>query len=188
MQALKPSGIFLISPPPLESLSGDPPKLALEAGARDPNIQYMGTRVAVALGLALALRVVGDAHAQNPADQEAENPDAASSLLVSPNGAPPAEPVGEVPGRPPPRALDSKRTPMPDRLALPHWLQYYPLAPPTPPVPESGGATGGGANRVNTIFKKAATGGAPPDLPRDSVTRTPEDQLAPPPAPAAKTP
>lgn len=186
MQAPKPSGVFLIRLGVGDRASGDPPKLALEARARDPNIQYMGTRVAVALGLALALGIAGDVHAQNPADQEAENPDAASSLLVSPNGAPPAAPAGEVPGRPPPRALDSKRTPMPDRLALPHWLQYYPLAPPTPPVPESGGATGGGANRVNTIFKKAATGGAPPDVPRDSVTRTPEDQIAP--APATKTP
>jgi len=147
----------------------------------------MGTCAAVALGLALALGLARDVLAQSPTEQKAENPDAGSSL-VSPNGAPPAEPAGEVPGRPPPRALDSKRTPMPDRLANDHWLQYYPLAPPTPPVPQSGGATGGGANRASTIFKKAATGGAPPDLPRDSVTRTPEDQLAPPSTPAPKTP
>jgi hypothetical protein len=76
---------------------------------------------------------------------------------------------------------------MPDRLANDHWLQYYPQAAPTPPVPDSSGKTGsttrvksgGGANKVNTIFK-GATGGAPPDVPRGSVTRTPEDQMAPP--------
>jgi hypothetical protein len=73
---------------------------------------------------------------------------------------------------------------MPDRLANDHWMQYYPMAAPTPPVPDGTGKSGGGASRVNTIYKsatggKGATGGAPPDVPRGSVTRTPEDQMGP---------
>ncbi|HVV50296.1 MAG TPA: hypothetical protein VHO06_11595 [Polyangia bacterium] len=165
----------------------------------------MGTRVAMALSLALGLEFATDVHAQTSAahpkatteqtgeaagdrkataDQKPDRPDAAPPLLVRPNGAAAsaAEAPAPKPGFPPPRALDSARTPMPDRLALPHAIQYYPLAPPTPPIPE-GTNQGGGARRMNDILRGA--GGAPPDLPRDAVTRTPEDQLAPraPPSP-----
>lgn len=138
----------------------------------------MRTGVGVALGLALVLGV--GAHARG--DVGPGPPDGGASLLAAPgSGAAPAESGSETSGRPPPRALDSKRTPMPDRLALPEDLQTAPLAPPTPYVPDNSGTTknGGGSNRVNQIFK-GATGGAPPDVPRGSVTRTPEDQLAPP--------
>jgi hypothetical protein len=142
----------------------------------------MRTSVGVALVLALVLGV--GAHARG--DVGPGPPDGGASLLAVPgSGAAPAAPAAsgnETSGRPPPRALDSKRTPMPDRLALPEDLQTAPLAPPTPYIPDNSGTgtrTGGGAKGVNQIFK-GATGGAPPDLPRDSVTRTPEDQLAPP--------
>ncbi len=133
--------------------------------------------------LALALPFVLGVRADARAGEQADTPDAGAPLLLVPNGsATPAEPGSETPGVPPPRALDSKRTPMPDRLANDHWLQYFPMAPPTPPIPDGNGASGGGANRVNKI--EGSTGGAPPDIPRDSVTRTPEDQLAPPTYPA----
>jgi hypothetical protein len=145
----------------------------------------------VTSALLLSSALVGPAGAQPDATPEANKPDAGAPLVVVPNGsAAPAQAPGESPGLPPPPALDSKRTPMPDRLANDHWLQYFPLAPPTPPVPDSSGKTGGGPKKVNTIFGptgskgaaggKGATGGAPPDIPRDSVTRTPEDQMAPP--------
>jgi len=195
MQVVKARGVFAdwASPDRAPVRSGVSPKLALEPGARDANIEDMGMRLSVAIGLAWTLAMSGRVYAQSPTgaqsptEKKADNPDAAPPLLESPRNAPPAQPAGEVPG-PPPRALDSKRTPMPDRLQLDHWGQYYPQAPPTPPIPDSGGASGGGAKRVNTIIKKAATGGAPPDLPRDSVTRTPEDQLAPPSPPATQSP
>jgi acyl-CoA thioesterase-1 len=62
--------------------------------------------------------------------------------------------------------------------------ENIPLAPPTPPIPNNSGANGSGANRTSTIlkkdFSKGTSAGAPSDVPRDNVTRTPEDQLAPP--------
>jgi hypothetical protein len=145
-------------------------------------------RASVGLGLALALAFVLGVGADARGDVGPGPPDGGASLLLEPSGsgAPPAQSGSETSGRPPPRALDSKRTPMPDRLALPEDLQTAPLAPPTPYVPDNSGTsnkTGSGSNRVNQIFK-GATGGAPADLPRDSVTRTPEDQLAPPTYPA----
>jgi hypothetical protein len=134
----------------------------------------MKMRLVWALGLTFALQV--RAGAEPDAATEPNKPDAGAPLVVVPNGsAAPAEQQGEVPGRPPPRALDSKRTPMPDRLANDHWLQYFPMAPPTPTVPDSTGTSGGGAKRANTI--KGGSGGAADDIPRDSVTRTPEDQM-----------
>lgn len=178
MQAVKPVRPLLIP-------SVDPPKLALEAGAGSPNIKDMGRRLGAAMGLVWTLAIGGTAPAQSPTAGTKENPDAAPPALLQPNGAvSPAEPAAEQPGVPPPRALDSKRTPMPDRLSDDHWLQYFPEAPPTPYVPNSGASTGGGANRVKNIF----TGGAPVNLPGESVTRTPEDQLPPPSAPATRTP
>jgi hypothetical protein len=142
----------------------------------------MGIRLAWTLALTLALEA--GARAQPDAGPEPSKPDAAAPLVVVPNGSgAPAAAQGELPGRPAPPSLDSKRSPMPDRLANDHWLQYFPQAPPTPPVPESTGKSGGGANKASTIFGptvgKRPPGGAPPDIPRDSVTRTPEDQLAP---------
>ena len=135
----------------------------------------MRTSVGVALVLASVLGV----RAQARGDVGPGPPDGGTSLLAVPSasGTKPTESARESSGLPPPRALDSKRTPMPDRLANDHWLQYFPMAPPTPPIPEGTGASGSGATRVNRI--KDSTGGAPPDIPRDSVTRTPEDQLAP---------
>jgi hypothetical protein len=126
------------------------------------------------------------AAAQPDTTPAANKADAGAPLVVVPNGsAAPAPTARESTGRPPPPALDSQRSPMPDRLANDHWLQYYPQAAPTPPVPDNRGKpSGGGANKVNTIFGptggKGATGGAPPDIPRGSVTRTPEDMLVPP--------
>jgi len=133
----------------------------------------------------LVLAIAAPAVAQPDGGTATDKPDAGPPLVVVPTAsAAPAQGHGEKPGLPAPPALDSKRTPMPDRLANDHWLQYFPMAPPTPPVPEHTGQSGGGAKKVNTIFGptvgKRPPGGAPPDIPRDSVTRTPEDQLAPP--------
>lgn len=141
----------------------------------------------------LVLTLAAPAAAQPDGGTAGDKPDAGAPLVVVPNGSGAGtQPRGETPGLPPPPALDSKRTPMPDRLANDHWLQYYPQAPPTPPVPEntgkagakSGTTSGGGAKKVNTIFGPTVgtrpPGGAPPDVPRGSVTRAPEDQLAPP--------
>jgi hypothetical protein len=155
---------------------------ALERGRFISNIQIMGitlSRSALLLLLALGTPARADPDAGTPSDK----PDAAPPLVLRPStSAAPAEPRGET-GRPAPPALDSTRSPMPDRLANDHWLQYYPMAPPTPPVPNSSGQSGGGANKASTIFGptvgKRPPGGAPPDIPRDSVTRTPEDQMAP---------
>jgi hypothetical protein len=147
----------------------------------------IGTLVRSAL-LTLALAAPAGAEPDGGEPPSSDKPDAAPPLVLVPNGSGAAtEPQAEPSGLPPPPALDSKRSPMPDRLANDHWMQYYPMAPPTPPVPNTGGKSGGGANRVNTIFGpipansgKGATGGAPPDIPRDSVTRTPEDMMVPP--------
>ena len=135
--------------------------------------------------LLLALAIAAPARAEPDAGPPEDKPDAGAPLVVVPNSSgTTAEPQGERPGLPAPPALDSKRSPMPDRLANDHWLQYFPMAPPTPPVPTS--TAGGGARRTSTIFgpvpanSKRPTGGAPPDIPRDSVTRTPEDMMAPP--------
>ena len=70
---------------------------------------------------------------------------------------------------------------MPDREALPQDLQDAPLAPPTPPIPQSTGGTkkGGGPSRVKDIFRGQPNGAGGQQQPRDSVTHTPEDQLAP---------
>jgi hypothetical protein len=168
MQAVKHIRNFLIS-------SG---AAALEGRRFVSNIEIMGMRALLGPGL-LVLALGAPVAAEPDGAAEPNKPDAGAPLVVVPNGsASPAETHGESTGRPPPRALDSKRTPMPDRLANDHWMQYYPMAPPTPPVPEGTGKSGGGASRVNTIYK-GATGGAPPDIPRDSVTRTPEDQMGP---------
>jgi len=110
-----------------------------------------------------------------------DRPDAGPPLLESPSRTTATEAAEPAPGTPPPRALDSKRTPMPDRLALPQDLQDAPLAPPTPPVPQSTGTTkkGGGPSRVKDIFhgQPGKAGGS--QQPPDSVTHTPEDQLSP---------
>jgi hypothetical protein len=155
---------------------------ALEGRRFVSNIEIMGMRALLAPGL-LVLALGASVAAEPDGTAEPNKPDAGAPLVVVPNGsATPAEAHGESTGHPPPRALDSKRTPMPDRLANDHWMQYYPMAPPTPPVPEGTGKSGGGASRVNTIYKgatKGATGGAPPDLPPDNVTHTPEDQMGP---------
>jgi hypothetical protein len=143
----------------------------------------METRVVLALvvGLVLGIRADGRAETGPPGD----NPDG-GPLIAAPGsstGAPTSPQTESGPWSPPPRSLDSKRAPVPDRLALPWDMQDVPLAP-TPPIPDNGGTnqTGGGANHTSKIFK--GSGGAPSDIPRDSVTRTPEDQLAPPTYPA----
>lgn len=125
------------------------------------------------------------------ATTETDRPDAGASLIQAPGeNRPVAEPAN---GAPPPRSLDSVRAPVPDRLALPAWIQDAPLAPPTPWVqttapspsalPPFDGTTGGGAKRVKAIIERNP---GPTDIPRDSVTRTPEDQNAPPPEPTSK--
>jgi hypothetical protein len=84
-----------------------------------------------------------------------------------------------APGTPAPRALDSARTPMPDRDALPHDLQDARLAPPTPPAPQASSTkTGGGPARVKEIFR--SQGGSGGTATRDSSAKqTPEDPLSP---------
>jgi hypothetical protein len=155
-------------------------------------LNIMGTRVALALGLALAFVFEAHVGARAESGQPADNPDGGAPLVVMPNGsaAAPTDSQTQPPGLPPPRSLDSKRAPVPDRLMLPDDMINIPLAPPTPPIPDnsgtsnrSGNKTGGGANRTSQIFRSVSAG-APPELPRDSVTRTPEDQLAPPTYPA----
>jgi hypothetical protein len=145
----------------------------------------MDTRVVLALvvGSVLAVRADGWAETVPP---PGGTPDGGASLVGVP-GSPAATPTsseGEAPWPPPPRSLDSKRAPVPDRLMLPQDMMDIPLAPPTPPIPNNSGTrSGGGANRTSAILKgppKASSSGAPSEIPRDNVTRTPEDQLAPP--------
>jgi hypothetical protein len=155
----------------------------------------MDRRVALALVMASALATHADGQAET-VPPPAGGPDGGASLIGVPgNSAPvPTNAEGEAPWPPPPRSLDSKRAPVPDRLMLPADMEDIPLAPPTPPIPNNSGTngtngskTGGGANRTSTILKDVSKGtsvNAPSDIPRDNVTRTPEDQLAPPPYPS----
>ncbi|HSS40223.1 MAG TPA: hypothetical protein VLT58_15755 [Polyangia bacterium] len=144
----------------------------------------MGLRSAVGL-MVLAAGVAAGSGARAET-RRADRPDGGAPLLESPSRATAAESPEPAPATPPPRALDSKRTPMPDREALPQDLQDAPLAPPTPPIPQNttGAKKGGGPSRVKEIFhgQPGAAGGQ--QQPRDNVTRTPEDQLAP--APPAR--
>jgi len=114
--------------------------------------------------------------------KRADRPDAGVPLVESPSPVPRAPTAGSEPrpGTPAPRALDSTRTPMPDREALPNDLQDARLAPPTPPVPQTGSGTktGGGPARVKDIFAKPGGAAGHQQTPGD-VTRTPEDQAAP---------
>jgi hypothetical protein len=116
------------------------------------------------------------------AEKRADRPDAGVPLVEAPSPVPvaPAASGSESrPGTPAPRALDSARTPMPDRDALPKDLQDARLAPPTPPVPQSSGTkTGGGPNRVKDIFH-GQNGAAGRQQTPGAVTGTPEDQTAP---------
>jgi hypothetical protein len=132
------------------------------------------TRFSVLGLMALALSLAAGPPARAQTHQATDRPDAGPPLL-DPNIPRPTADTEQNRATPPPRSLDSKRAPVPDRLALPADMQDIPLAPPTPPVPQSGGTkTGGGPNRVKEIFK--APGGGQ-DVPRGSVTRTPEDQV-----------
>ena len=150
-------------------------------------MQIMDTRVVLALVVAsaLALRADGQAETVPPPGGK---PDGGASLVSVPSNSAtaPAGSETEAPWPPPPRSLDSKRAPVPDRLMLPEDMMDIPLAPPTPPIPNnsgSNGRAGGGANRSSAIFKgppKGSSSSAPSEIPRDNVTRTPEDQLAPP--------
>ena len=85
-----------------------------------------------------------------------DHPDGGAPPLLQSGGAQEAPPSTEpAPGTPAPRALDSTRSPMPDREALPKDLQDARLAPPTPPVPQTSGTkTGGGPARVKEIFAR----------------------------------
>ena len=143
----------------------------------------METRVVLALVVALVLGMRADGRAET-VPPPGNKPDGGTSLVALPNSSAvtPASSETETPWPPPPRSPDSKRAPVPDRLMLPEDMLDIPLAPPTPTIPNNSGTssqTGGGANRTSKIFK-GSSGGAPSDIPRDSVTRTPEDQLAPP--------
>ena len=141
----------------------------------------MQTRVVLALVVAFGLGAEARGRAET-VPPPGERPDGGASLITLPNGsaATPTSSETEAPWPPPPRSLDSKRAPVPDRLMLPEDMLDIPLAPPTPPIPNSGG----GANRASKIlkkdFSKGTSPGAASDIPRDNVTRTPEDQLAPP--------
>ena len=142
----------------------------------------MDTRVVLALVVAFVLGVGADGRAET-VPPPGQRPDGGASLITLPNSsaATPTSSETEAPWPPPPRSLDSKRAPVPDRLMLPEDMMDIPLAPPTPPIPNS---SGGGANRSSTILKKdfakGTSPGAASDIPRDNVTHTPEDQLAPP--------
>jgi len=142
----------------------------------------METRVVLALVVAFVLGTQARGRAET-VPPPSEKPDGGASLVAVPNdsAATPASSETEAPWPPPPRSLDSKRAPVPDRLMLPEDMMDIPLAPPTPPIPNS---SGGGANRTSKIlkkdFSKGTSPGAASDIPRDNVTRTPEDQLAPP--------
>jgi len=149
----------------------------------------METRVVLALVVAFVLGTGAGGRAETV--PPANNADGGASLVEMPNGSTAAATNSqtEAPWPPPPRSLDSKRAPVPDRLMLPEDMLDIPLAPPTPPIPNNSGTnsqTGSGANRTSRIFKGASktSGDAPSEIPRDNVTRTPEDQLAPPPYPA----
>ena len=140
----------------------------------------MGIRSAV--GLMVLVAGVAAGSGVRAETRKADRPDGGSPpLLESPSHATAAESPAPAPGTPAPRALDSKRTPMPDREALPQDLQDAPLAPPTPPIPQSTGGSkkGGGPSRVKDIFHGPPNGAGGQQQPRDSVTHTPEDQLAP---------
>src|SRR4051794_36311119 len=149
----------------------------------------MDTRVVLALVVASALAIRADGQAETVPSTGAR-PDGGASLVGVPgsSAATPTSSETEAPWPPPPRSLDSKRAPVPDRLMLPEDMMDIPLAPPTPPIPNNSGTNGnrggGGANRTSSILKrppKATSDSAPSEIPRDNVTRTPEDQLAPPP-------
>jgi hypothetical protein len=148
-------------------------------------MKIMDTRVVLALVVAFVLGIRADGRAET-VPPPGDGPDGGASLISVPNSsaAAPTNSGTEAPWPPPPRSLDSKRAPVPDRLMLPEDMMDIPLAPPTPPVPNNSGANGGGANRTSAILKKdfakGTSAGAPSDVPRDNVTRTPEDQLAPP--------
>jgi len=139
--------------------------------------------LALAVASVLAIAANGRAETVPPANSA----DGGASLVEMPNSSAgaPTNAQTEAPWPPPPRSLDSKRAPVPDRLMLPEDMLDIPLAPPTPPIPDNSGTnsqTGSGANRTSKIFKSGAktSGDAPSEIPRDNVTRTPEDQLAPP--------
>ncbi len=132
--------------------------------------------------MVLAVGVAAGSGARAETRRPADRPDGGPPLLESPSRttANEATEPAPAPGTPPPRALDSKRTPMPDREALPQSLQDAPLAPPTPPIPQSTGAKkGGGPSRVKDIFRGQPNNAGGAQQPRDSVTHTPEDQLSP---------
>src|SRR4029077_209304 len=95
---------------------------ALEGQSFVSNIEIMGMRALLAPGL-LVLVLGAPLAAEPDGTAEPNKSDAGAPLVVVPNAsATPAEAHGESTGRPPPRALDSKRTPMPDRLANDHWM------------------------------------------------------------------
>lgn len=137
----------------------------------------MGIRSAVGvMVLAGGLAAGGSARGDT---RRPDRPDAGPPLIQLPSHEPAPAAEQPAPGTPAPRALDSTRSPMPDRDALPKDVQDARLAPPTPPVPQTSGTkTGGGPARVKDIFHgQAGAGGS--QQPRNGVTRTPEDQLAP---------
>jgi hypothetical protein len=143
----------------------------------------MDRRVVLALVVAFVLGAHADGRAET-VPPPGDRPDGGASLVTVPNSAgTPATSGTEAPWPPPPRSLDSKRAPVPDRLMLPEDMMDIPLAPPTPPIPNNSGTSGSGANGTSKILKEAAkgtSGAAPSEIPRDNVTSTPEDQLAPP--------
>jgi hypothetical protein len=145
----------------------------------------MERRVVLALMVVFVLGIQAEGRAET-VPPPGDRPDGGTSLVTVPNSstATPTSSETEAPWPPPPRSLDSKRAPVPDRLMLPEDMLDIPLAPPTPPIPNSGG----GANRTSKIlkkdFSKGTSAGAASDIPRDNVTRTPEDQLSPPAYPA----
>ena len=120
----------------------------------------MGLRAILGMTV-LAVGLMAGPGAQ--AEVRPDRPDGgAPPLLQSGASKEPAPAADSRPGTPAPRALDSTRSPMPDREALPKDVQDARLAPPTPPVPQSSGTkTGGGPARVKEIFAKPPAAGAP---------------------------
>jgi hypothetical protein len=144
----------------------------------------MDTRVVLALVVAFVLGAQADGRAETVPPPGGGSDGGASLVTVPNSSAATSTSAGtEAPWPPPPRSLDSKRAPVPDRLMLPQDMMDIPLAPPTPPIPNNSGTSGSGANGTSKILKEASkgtSGAARSEIPRDNVTRTPEDQLAPP--------
>ena len=141
-----------------------------------------------AVGLMVLAAGVAAGSAARAETRRPDRPDGGSPPLLNhrPTRRPPSR---RAPGTPAPRSLDSKRTPMPDREALPQDLQDAPLAPPDAADSakhrrhQEGWRPGAGEGHLPRSTQRSRR----QSQPRDSVTRSPEDLLAPRRPPAERT-